>query len=109
MLMFYAALFCFCWSIPMHGTRIVIMSVTGLLFAFFWACVWTITESSEKWAVWLAGLPPPVARALRALHLSRFGHAAMLLRKHFWFCRTNDVGNEHELADPQDGVVVGEP
>jgi hypothetical protein len=108
MLMFHAALFCFCWSIPKHGTRIVILSVTGLLFAFFWACVWTITESSEKWAVWLEGLPPPVARALGALHLSRFRHAAMLFRKCFQFYRTNDVGSEHELTEPQDGVVAGE-
>src|SRR5579863_2038187 len=63
MLMFYTALFCYCWSIPKHESRTVIASVSGVLFAFFLACVWTIWESSNKWSVWLGGLPSPITRA----------------------------------------------
>jgi hypothetical protein len=110
MLMFYAGLFCYCWSIPENGSRIAIASVSGVLLAFLWACVWTIRESSDKWAVWRDGLPAPIARALRALHLSRFRHAAMSFRKRFLSYPTNDVGSEHELptSNRPDGVVAGD-
>ena len=90
--MFYAALFCYCWSIPLHESRITIASVSGVLFVFFWACVWTIWESSDKWAVWLDGLPSPIARALRALHLSRFRHAATSFHKRLLFTLQTMLG-----------------
>src|SRR5260221_6319650 len=99
MLMFYTGLVCYCWSIPKHGSRIAIASISGVLFAFLLACVWTIGESSDTWAVWLDGLPSPIARALRTLHLSRFRHAAMLFRQRFHSYPTNDVGSEHELTN----------
>jgi len=105
--MFYTGLFCYCWSIPKHGSRIAIASISGVLFAFLLACVWTIWESSDKWAVWLDGLPSPI-RALRALHPSRLRHAPMLFRERFHSYPTNDVGSEHELANRPDGVVAGE-
>ena len=110
MLMFYTGLLCYCWSIPKQGSRIAIALVSGVLFAFLWACVWTIWESSDKWAVWLDGLPSPIARALRALHLSRFRQAAMLFRKCFLSYPTNNVGSEHELptSNHPDGVVAGD-
>jgi len=109
MLMFYTGLVCYCWSIPQHESSITIASVSMVLFVFFLACVWTIWESSDTWAVWLDGLLSPIARALRALHLSRFRHAAMLFRKRFHSYPTNDAGSERELAGRPDGVVAGEP
>jgi len=99
--MFYTALFFYCWSIPKHESRIAIVSVSGVLFIFFWAWVWTIWESSEKWVVWRDVLPSPIASALRALHISRLRHAIVSFR-------TNDVRSEHELAGRRDGVVGGE-
>jgi len=94
MLTFYAALFFYCWSIPKHGSRITIASVSGVLFTFF--LVWVCT-------VWLGGLPSPIVCALRALRLSRLRHAVVSCRKLFRSHPTNDVGSEHELA----GGVVG--
>ena len=105
--MFNTALFCYCWSIPRHESRIAIVSVSGVLFVFLLACVWTISESSDKWAVWLGGLPSPIARALRALHLSRLRDAVMLFRKRFRSYPTNDVSSEHELSDLRGGGVGG--
>jgi len=102
--MFYTALFCYCWSIPKHESRIAIASISVVLFLFFWACVWTIWESTDKRTIWLDGLPSPIARALRALRLSRLRHAVVSFRKRFRSYPTNDVGSEHELAG---GVVSG--
>jgi len=96
--MFYIALFCYCWSIPKHESRVAIALVSGVLFLFLCACVWTIWESTDKRTVWLEGLPSPIVRALRALHHSRLRHAVVSFRKRFRSYLTNDVGSEHELA-----------
>ena len=100
--MFYTALLCYCWSIPKYASRIAIASISGVLFFFFWACVWTIWESTDKRTVWLEGLPSPIARTLQALRLSCLRHAVVSFRKLFRSYPTNDVGS-HELA----GGVVG--
>jgi hypothetical protein len=109
MLMFYIALFLYCWSISTHGSHIVILSVSGVLFVFLWACVWTIWESSDKWEVWRDGLRvrSRISRALQALHLSRLRNAVVLFRKRFHPYSTNDVGSSHELAGRRDGIVGG--
>ena len=107
MLMFFIALFLYCWSISAHGSHIVIVSVSGVLFVFLWACVWTIYEFSYTWAVWLGGLRVPScnSRALRASILSCFRGAVVLFRKCIPSRSTNAVSSEHELADRRDGVV----
>jgi hypothetical protein len=107
MLMFFIALFLFCWSISSHGSHIVIVSVSGVLLLLLWACVWTIWESSDTWTVWRDGLrvPSRVSRALGTLHLSRFRHADAFFRKRFLSYSTDAVGNEHELAGRGDGNV----
>jgi hypothetical protein len=109
MLMFSVALFLYCWSISTHGSHIVILSVSGVLFAFLWACVWTICEFSYTWAVCLGGLRVPSrdSRAPQASHLSCFRGAVVLFRKCFLSCSTNAVGSEHELADRGNGAVGG--
>ena len=107
MLTFYAALFCYCWSIPKHESRITIVSVSGVLFPFFLACILTIWAVSDKWSLWLDSLPSPIARALRTLHLSRLRDAVVSFRGRFHSYPRNDVGSEHEFADRQDGVVDG--
>ena len=110
MLMFFIALFLFCWSISSHGSHIVIVSVSGVLLLLLWACVWTIWESSDTWTVWRDGLrvPSRVSRALRTLDLSRLRHAAVsLFRKRFLSYCTDAVGSEHELAGRADGAVGG--
>ena len=105
--MFFMALFLYCWSISSHGSHIDIVSVSGVLCVFLWACVWTIYEFGYTWAVWLGGLRVPScnSRALRASHLSCFHGAVMLFRKCFLSRSTNAVSSEHELADRRDGVV----
>ena len=107
MLMFYIALFLYCWSISAHGSHIVILSVSGVLLVFLLACVWTIWESSDTWSVWRDGLrvPSRISRALRTLHLSRLRQATVLFRKRFLSYPTNAVGNGHELTGHGDGVV----
>ena len=101
--MFYTALFCYCWSIPKHESRITIVSVSGVLFVLFLVCVWIIWESNDKRTVWLEDLPSPIARALRVLRFSRLRYAVVSFRERFLSYPTNDVGSEHELA----GGVVG--
>jgi len=111
MLMFFVALFLYCFSLSNLRSRISISSISLVVFAFFVGCMWIIWESSNKWAVWLDGLPSPIPRALRALHLSRLRDAAMSLRKYFRSRTsprtTNDTGSEHEMATRRDGVVGG--
>ena len=109
MLMFYMALFLYCWSISAHGSHIVIVSVSGVLFVFLLACVWTIWESSDGSAVRRGTLPSPsrISRALRALYLSCIRGAVVLFRKCSLSSRTNDVGSEHELAGHGGGAVGG--
>jgi len=96
MLMFYTALFCYCWSIPKHESRIAIVSVSGVLFAFFLVCVWTIWESNDKRTVFSS----PIPRVLRTLRLSRLRRAVVLFRRYF---RSYPTNSEHELA----GGIVG--
>ena len=107
--MFYIALFCYCWSIPKSESRIAIALISGVLFLFFLACIWTIWESSDKWAVWLDGLPSPIAHALRALRLLRLRHAVVSFRRRFHSYPTNDGNGGQELAVRRDGDVGGEP
>ena len=111
MLMFYIALFLYFWSISAHGSHIVILSVSGVLFVFLWACVWTIWESSDKWEVWRDGLrvPSRISRALQALHLSRLRDAVVLFCKRFdpYSTLANNLGSEQESAGRRDGVVGG--
>ena len=107
--MFSVALFLYCWSISAHGSHIVILSVSGVLFVFLWACVWTICEFSYTWAVWLGRLRVRswISRALRAFYLY-FRDVFVSSRKRFLSYCTNDVGSEHELAGRGDGVVGGD-
>jgi hypothetical protein len=109
MLMFSMALFLYCWSISAHGSHIVIVSVSGVLFVFLWACVWTICEFSYTWAVWLGGLRVPscIFLAPRALYLY-FRDVAVSFCKRLLSSSTNAVGSEHELPDRGDGVVGGD-
>jgi len=104
MLMFFVALFLYCFSISNLRSRISIASISLIVFAFFVGCMWIIWESSNKWAVWLEGLPSPISRTLRALHHSRLRDAAMSFRKYFRSRTTNDTGSEHEMATRRDGV-----
>lgn len=109
--MFYTAVLCYCWSTPEQESRIAIGSVLGVLFFFFFACVWIIWESGHTWVVWRDGLrvPSPISRVLRALHPSRLRDVVVLFRAHRLPYSTNNAGSEHELAGRQDGVVGGEP
>jgi len=109
MLMFFVALFLYCFSISNLRSRISIASTSLVVFAFFVGCLWIIWESSDKWAVWLGGfqVPSHISRALRALHLSRLRDAAMSFRNCFRSRTTNDTGSEHEMATRRGGAVGG--
>lgn len=107
--MFYTAVLCYCWSTPEQESRIAIGSVLGVLFSFFFACVWIIWESSHTGAVWRDGLPSRIWRMLQALHPSRLRDVVVLFRAHRHPYSTNNAGSEHELVGRQDGVVGGEP
>ena len=109
MLMFFVALFLYCYSISNLRSRISIASTSLLVFAFFVGCLWTIWESSDKWKVWLGGIrvPSRISRVLRDLHLSRLRDAAMSFRNSFCSRTTNDTGTEHEMATRRGGVVGG--
>src|SRR5260221_12030527 len=101
MLMFFVALFLYCFSLSNLRSRISIASISLVVLAFFVGCMWTIWESSNKWAVWLDGLPSPISHALVPLHLSCLPDAAMSFPKCFRSRTTNDTGSEHEMATPR--------
>jgi len=108
--MFFVALFLYCFSISNLRSRISIASISLVVFAFIVGCLWTIWESSDKWAVWLGGfqVPSHISRALRALHpSSRLRDAAMSFRNCFRSRTTNNTGNEYEMATRRGGVVGG--
>jgi len=111
MLMFFIALFLYCFSISNLRSRISIASISAVMLAFFLVCVWTIWESSDTWGVWLYGLYPSIARVVRPMGTLRRGvgkrlrDIVMTFRKCFHSATTDNVGSVHELGAPRDRGV----
>jgi len=111
MLMFFIALFLYCFSISNLRSRISIASISVVMLAFFLVCVWTIWESSDTWGVWLYGFYPSIARVVRPMGTLRRGigerlrGTVMSFRKCFHSVTTDNVGSVHELGAPRDRGV----
>jgi len=111
MLMFFIALFLYCFSISNLRSRISIASISAVMLAFFLVCVWTIWESSDTWGVWLYGFYPSIVRVVRPMGTLRRGIGArlrgtvMAIRKFFHSATTDNVGSVHELGAPRDRGV----
>ena len=103
MLMFFIALFLYCFSISNLRSRISIASISAVMLAFFLACVWTIWESSDTWGVWLYGVCPSIARLARDIARC-LRSAVMTFRKSFHSATTDNVRRmpDSELAVPRD-------
>jgi peptidoglycan/LPS O-acetylase OafA/YrhL len=103
MLMFFIALFLYCFSISNLRSRISIASISTVMLAFFLVCVWTIWESSDTWEEWLYGVYPSIAR-LACDIAGCLRSAVMTFRKCFHSATTDNVGSvpDSELAVPRD-------
>ena len=103
MLMFFIALFLYCFSISNLRSRISIASISAVMLAFFLACVWTIWESSDTWGVWLYGVCPSIARLARDIARC-LRSAVMTFCKSFHSATTDNVRRmpDSELAVPRD-------
>src|SRR5579863_7307528 len=89
-LMFFMALFLFCFSISNVRSRISIASISAVLLAFFLVYMWTIWESSDTWGAWRYGVYPSIARVARPMGTLRRGIAARLRSVITTFCKCFD-------------------